>query len=102
MKPGSGQFQIEWKNGRPYEPDFVVETETEKLILEPKARKEMGDVDVQAKARAAARWCGYASEHARTNGGKPWRYALIPHDAMEGGATAKGLANKYEVGGGDV
>ncbi len=23
-----------------------------------------------------------ASEHARTYGGKPWRYALIPHDAI--------------------
>ena len=98
MKPGPGQFQIEWKNGRAYEPDFVVETDTHKLILEPKARGDIGDPDVQAKARAAARWCSHASEHALSNGGKPWRYALIPHDAMEGGATAMGLANRYGVG----
>ena len=26
MKPGSGQFRIEYANGQPYEPDFVVET----------------------------------------------------------------------------
>ena len=97
MKPGPGQFQIEWKNGRAYEPDFVVETDTHKLILEPKARGDIDDIDVQAKARVAARWCRHASEHARTNSGKPWRYALIPHDAMEGGATAMGLANRYRV-----
>lgn len=97
MKPGPNQFQIEWKSGRAYEPDFVVETRSEKLILEPKARGELVDPEVQTKAQAAARWCRYASEHASTNGGKPWRYALIPHDAMAGGASAAGLANKYAV-----
>jgi type III restriction enzyme len=95
MKPGPGQFQIEWKNGRAYEPDFVVETLTHKLILEPKARNEIDDPEVQAKARAAARWCRHASEHARAHDGKPWQYALIPHDAMDGGASAMGLANRY-------
>ncbi|UKE72972.1 DEAD/DEAH box helicase [Xanthomonas graminis] len=98
MKPGPGQFQIEWKHGRAYEPDFVVETDAEKLILEPKARGDVGDPDVQAKALAAARWCAHATEHAQSNGGKPWRYALIPHDAMEGGSTARGLADRYRVG----
>ena len=97
MKPGPNQFQIEWKSGRAYEPDFVVETRSEKLILEPKARGELGDPEVQTKAQAAARWCRYASEHALTNGGKPWRYALIPHDEMTGGASASGLANRFGV-----
>jgi type III restriction enzyme len=97
MKPGPNQFQIEWKSGRAYEPDFVVETRSEKLILEPKARGELNDPEVQTKAQAAARWCRYASEHASTNGGKPWRYALIPHDAMAGGASAAGLTNRFGV-----
>jgi type III restriction enzyme len=99
LKPGPRQFQIEWQHGRAYEPDFVVETRSEKLILEPKRRADLTDPEVQAKAQAAARWCGYASQHARDNGGKPWRYALIPHDAMAGGATAAGLANRFQVTG---
>jgi type III restriction enzyme len=97
MKPGPGQFQIEWKSGRQYEPDFVVETRTEKLILEPKRRNEMADPEVQQKKIAAARWCGYANEHAKEQGGKPWRYALIPHDAIHLGATAVGVANEFGV-----
>ncbi len=97
MKPGPGQFQIEWKNGRPYEPDFVVETRTEKLLMEPKRRSEVDDLAVLQRAQAAARWCCYASEHAVAHGGKPWRYSLIPHDAIVLGATAAGLANAYAI-----
>ncbi|WP_397597020.1 DEAD/DEAH box helicase [Silanimonas sp.] len=98
MKPAPGQFRIEWKSGRPYEPDFVVETVREKLLIEPKARCEMDDPDVQAKARAAARWCRHASEHALEQpGGKPWRYALVPHDGIPEGATAAGLVDRYQV-----
>lgn len=97
MKPGPGQFQIEWKHGRGYEPDFVVETRTEKLILEPKRRSDMEDADVRAKATAAAQWCRHASEHASEHSGKRWRYALIPHDSMGGGASASGIADRFEV-----
>lgn len=39
--------------------------------MESKARGDIDDIDVQSKARAAARWCSHASEHARSNGGKP-------------------------------
>ena len=31
---------------------------------------------------AAARWCQHASDHAASVGGKPWRYLLVPHDAV--------------------
>jgi len=97
LKPGPGQFQIEWKNGRSYEPDFVAETKTEKLILEPKRATDIAEPDVQAKAQAAARWCEHATDHAVAHGSKPWRYALIPHDAIVGGGTAAGLANAYAI-----
>jgi type III restriction enzyme len=97
MKPGPGQFQIEWKHSRAYEPDFVVETLTEKLLLEPKRRSEMDDRDVKQKAQAAARWCDFASQHAREQQGKSWRYALIPHDAVIAGSSASGLADAYQV-----
>jgi len=97
LKPGPAQFQIEWSNGRAYEPDFVVETNSEKLILEPKRTGDIADPEVQAKAQAAARWCAYATDHAISHNGKRWRYALIPHDAIIAGGTAAGLANAYAI-----
>jgi type III restriction enzyme len=94
-KPGSKQFQIEYRRGERYEPDFVVEAKTEKLIVEIKARRDLEDETVKAKAKAARTWVGYANEHAKTYGGKPWRYALIPHDAMLENVTLAGLAAKF-------
>ncbi|WLA99875.1 DEAD/DEAH box helicase family protein [Bradyrhizobium elkanii] len=95
VKPGSKQFQIEFRRGERYEPDFVVETKAEKLIVEIKARRDLEDETVRAKAKAARTWVGHASEHAKTYGGKPWRYVLIPHDAMLENVTLAGLTAKF-------
>ena len=92
MKPAPGQFRIEDADGHPYQPDFVVETTTERLILEPKRRDLVADPDVERKTRAAVLWCHIATEHhAKEVGEKPWRYALIPDDQIQPSATLKGL-----------
>jgi type III restriction enzyme len=91
MKPGAKQFQIEYLAGKGYEPDFVVETDTEKLIVEVKAKNEMTDDIVLAKARAACEWVGYANTHTEENGGKKWSYVLIPHDEIKESSTLAGL-----------
>jgi type III restriction enzyme len=93
-KPVPNQFQIIYRFGReehPYEPDFVVETLTEKLICEPKRSDETKDPEVLAKAEAAALWCQNATDHARKHGGKPWRYLLIPHHSIEASKTLAAL-----------
>jgi len=95
MKPGAQQFRIEYASGQDYEPDFVIETKTDKLIAEIKRRDELHDDTVQAKARAATKWVGYANAHARQCNGKPWTYALIPHDAVGDGATLQGLVASH-------
>lgn len=95
-KPGRNQFKIEYRRGDQYEPDFVVETQTEKLICEVKARNELEDPDVQAKARAARTWIGYANAHAQGTKGKKWRYLLIPHDEIIGSSTLSGLTSKFD------
>ena len=38
---------------------------------------------------------GLASDHAKENGGKPWKYALIPHTAIADNMTLKGLVQQY-------
>jgi type III restriction enzyme len=95
-KPGRQQFMIEYRRGGRYEPDFVVETLTEELICEVKGRTELENPDVLAKAGAARTCIGYANQHAKDTGGKPWRYVLIPHDEIIGSATLAGLVAKFD------
>ena len=97
LKPGRRVFQIRLPEGVEYEPDFVVETATEKLICEPKAADQMEEATVLEKAQAAARWCEHATVFEMANGGKPWRYLLIPHDAIADNMTLDGLAQRFTV-----
>ena len=85
FKPAKGQFQIYYKLGTEqpeYVPDFVAETDNVIFMVETKAKTDMEAPDVQAKADAARRWCSHASDYAREQGTKPWRYLLIPHDEV--------------------
>lgn len=85
FKPAKGQFQMFYKLGAEqpeYVPDFVAETDHHLLMCETKARNEMAAADVVAKAQAGALWCQHASDHARSTGAKPWKYLLVPHDAV--------------------
>ena len=66
MKPGPGQFKIYDADGAAYQPDFVVETAHEKLIIETKRKSELDDLDVRRKSKAAVLWCMIASKHAAT------------------------------------
>lgn len=96
MKPGPNQFRIFDSEGHAYQPDFVVETKTERLIIETKRRSEMEDVEVRRKADAAALWCFIATEHhAKKHGDKPWHYALVPDDAVQPNATLDGLLSQF-------
>jgi type III restriction enzyme len=100
FKPALGQFQIFYKSGADhpeYVPDFVAETDSCIYLLEPKARNDMTDADVLAKKDAAVKWCAHASTHAEKNGGKLWKYLLIPHDAITDNMTLSGLASQFLV-----
>jgi type III restriction enzyme len=100
FKPAKGQFRIFYRNGTDhleYQRDFVAETRDITYMLEPKARNEMADPEVLAKRDAAVTWCDLTSEYAVNNGGKPWKYALIPHDAVAENMTLAGLASRFAV-----
>ena len=92
FKPAKRNFQIHYGRDQSYEPDFVVETETGKSLCEPKRGSEISDDVVQSKADAAAVWCKHATAHAKTYGGKPWTYLLIPHDQIAEQMSLSGLA----------
>lgn len=95
VKPARAQFQIEYRSGDAYEPDFVVETKDAILICEIKAQNEVDDPSVIAKAQAAVKWCKAASQHAAEHGAKPWSYLLIPDDKVMGSATLDGLKARF-------
>lgn len=98
FRPAKGQFQIYYKRGADhleYQPDFVAETDDTIWMLEPKARNELSSPDVLAKQAASVQWCGHASTHTASYGGKPWRYALIPHDVIAENMTLPGLVQQY-------
>jgi type III restriction enzyme len=91
FKPGKDAFRIYYRGEVPYEPDFVVETKTAKLICETKAAKDIDSAEVRDKAKAAVKWCDNATNHEHEVGGKPWSYLLIPHDAVSEAKTIQGL-----------
>lgn len=96
MKPGPNQFKIFDSEGHAYQPDFVVETKTERLIIETKRRSDMDDIEVRRKADAASLWCFIATEHhAKRQHDKPWRYVLVPDDAVQPNATMDGLLSQF-------
>ena len=96
MKPSSGQFRIEDRDGHQYLPDFVVETDTDKFVIELKRGSEMTDEEVLRKADAARMWCHIASEyHSKPFNEKPWTYVLIPDNAIIPSATFDGLVRRF-------
>jgi type III restriction enzyme len=78
VRPPANQMPI-YSRGSTYNVDFVVETATNRYLIEVKARDELGTDDTKEKARAAIGWCQVATA---TKGGKPWSYAVIPDDAV--------------------
>ena len=100
FRPVAGQFNIYYRSGAnqpEYVPDFVAATADHNLIIETKAAKDMEASDVKAKADAAATWCKNASEYSQAQGGKPWKYLLVPHDAVAHNVTVSGLVGRYAV-----
>jgi type III restriction enzyme len=98
FRPAKGQFQIFYRQGADhleYQPDFVAETADTIYMLEPKASNQLDDPVVLAKQDAATKWCRNASEHAASYGGKPWRYVLMPHDAVAENMSLAGLAARF-------
>lgn len=98
LRPAKGQFQMFYRSGNDhleYQPDFVAEMADRILMLEPKMATQMQDGDVLAKRDVAIQWCAWASEHARSYGGKPWQYVLIPHDAIAENITVDFLLKQF-------
>ena len=105
FRPASGQFNIYYRSGASqpeYIPDFVAQLPDMVLLIETKKAQEVAaaqesETDVKAKAEQATLWCKHASDYAKTVGGKPWKYLLVPHDAVAANVTLENLVARYST-----
>lgn len=65
-----------------YTPDFVVETADSIYLVETKKEIDIETTEVQQKAQAALEYCKHATDYTTANGGKAWKYLLVPHDQV--------------------
>ncbi|HEM8866454.1 TPA: DEAD/DEAH box helicase family protein [Providencia stuartii] len=104
FKPAKGQFKMYYKKGTEhpeYVPDFVVETNDYVLMVETKStqhRKDDGswNEEVTEKAKSGIKWCANASAYLKDNGGKVWKYLLIPHDEVKEANTLSSYVSKFQ------
>ena len=99
LRPVAGQFNIYYRRGveQPeYVPDFVAATTDANLLIETKKAGDVRTDDVIAKAKAASEWCANATTYSALHGGKPWRYLLIPHDAVQVNKTLAALTMTFQ------
>lgn len=52
-------------------------------MVETKKEGDIESSDVQEKSQAALLYCKYASDFTAQNGGKPWKYVLVQHNAVQ-------------------
>jgi type III restriction enzyme len=98
LRPAQKQFRIYWKqNTRQYHPDFVVETAQAIYMAETKKEGDMSGDEVREKAQAALTYCRTATEFTSMQGGKPWKYLLIPHNAVMTNMSFATLAKQFEM-----
>ena len=88
---------LNWDEGPFYQTDRIdfYRDHVEKLIEQGRAYRCFCTGEELDKARAAAEWCRYATEHERKHSGKSWSYMLIPHDAIADNKTFRGLTATY-------
>jgi type III restriction enzyme len=98
LRPAGNQFHIYWQhNSRQYHPDFVAETADTIYMVETKKEGDIESPEVQDKSRAAMEFCKHATDYTSKNHGKPWKYVLIPHGAVQLNMRFSFLMNQYGV-----
>lgn len=94
IKPPLNQMGIYYAAGQQYTPDFLVETESDKYMVEVKARDDVTNEDVQLKKREGELWCKYASIVDADK--KRWRYRLVADDRINIGDSLKTILSFAE------
>jgi hypothetical protein len=78
---------------------FMAHIKAAPIAAKYRAKNREGREDHGLGSASPRTWGRQPVAHAAAHGGKPWRYLLIPHDAIVGGLT---LAGSHERFGGGV
>ncbi len=94
-------FDIKYQKGQKWEyatylPDFIIETDDAKYMVETKASNEMDNKIVLAKKEAAIQWCQIASDFEKNHNGKVWHYLLIPDTTIVANRSFEKLVADYK------
>lgn len=92
IKPPLNQLGLFYKAGKQYNPDFIVETNDAKYMIEIKAANRTDDADVLDKAKSAIQWCSCATDVDTDH--KPWHFKLVPGQEIIIGNTFKYVVGK--------
>lgn len=99
LRPAPRQFDLTYSSGKRYEPDFVVETESDIYLVEIKRRDETDAPDVLAKKGRAVAYCALATAWAKANGHKAWTHLFIPDDEVRANRTLDDYVKAFAVAG---
>lgn len=98
LKPAKGQVDVTYSGNKSYEPDFIVETEDRKLIIEVKASNNLESKEVKQKADAAVKHCDEINRYFNEKNiqEKSWTYLLIPDDEIKLNYDLKFFVSRFE------
>ena len=97
LRPNPEEFNLYYNKNRRYEPDFVVETNDIIYLAEVKGEDKLENADVIAKKERAVEYCKLASQWAKSNGYKEWRYLFIPSQEIKENYSLSMIAEKFTV-----
>ncbi|HGM3506449.1 TPA: DEAD/DEAH box helicase [Clostridioides difficile] len=95
LRPAKKEFNITYNNGKQYEPDFVVETDTKVYLVEVKGEDKLNEPDVVAKKKRAIKYCEVVSNWGKANGYKQWEYLFIPSMQIHENSSFKQLSKQF-------
>ena len=75
----------------------MTETQDTIYMIETKKEGDIETLDVQEKTQAALLYCKNTTDFTTRNGGKPWKYVLIPHNAVMVNMSLETLIRQFEV-----
>lgn len=95
LRPAKKEFNITYNNGKQYEPDFVVETDTKVYLVEVKGEDKLNEPDVIAKKNRAIKYCEVVSNWGKANEYKQWEYLFIPSMQIHENSSFKQLSKQF-------
>lgn len=97
LRPSPIDFNITYNGGVKYIPDFVIETENVKYLVEVKGEDKLNDPDVLAKKQKSIEYCKLVSKWAKETGNKKWIHVFIPAKKISPQSTFRYLAEHFAV-----